>query len=349
MYELTETQTALVERFAKGEARSGESAGGFRVIGRGKTRASLVYRGREKGSQVEELLATFVPNGRVRYPISNAAELRYANTQMVYGERTAEPRWRSSNNGERAVQRALRESGAIPIPFNALEEAGLKPRQVHIIEKGPAEQIVERVIDNGETKQLERHFVGACLFEATGVGFLFDLDRRELGFGRLNSFIVQLPSPVAATIAQAYESLKPQAVRDAEAKDLVVLRQGEWFFIPVNREPLVNLVVANRMLATLGRPIATATELAKRMGLLGWNSTVMRALQACGIAEGQLQAGENRPNSVEQLVREADGSTLVKGQVYHTGREHEPLVLESWHRVVPNTATKSWTVTGRVD
>lgn len=37
------------------------------------------------------------------------------------------------------------------------------------------------------------------------------------------------------------------------------------------------------------------------------------------------------------------------GAVTHTGREHRPLYLPGWHKVVSNTATANWTVSGAVD
>lgn len=63
---------------------------------------------------------------------------------------------------------------------------------------------------------------------------------------------------------------------------------------------------------------------------------------------GELRAGENRPNRVDKLFIE-DGVSYVKGEVTHTGREHEPIVLEDWHKAIPNTAIKSFTITGSID
>ena len=63
---------------------------------------------------------------------------------------------------------------------------------------------------------------------------------------------------------------------------------------------------------------------------------------------GELRAGENRPNSVDKLFIE-NNVNYVKGEVTHTGREHEPITLKNWHKAIPNTAIKSFTITGNID
>jgi len=49
-------------------------------------------------------------------------------------------------------------------------------------------------------------------------------------------FIAQVPSTID-TLAEALESLKPAAVKRAEVNGADVKRQGDWYFIPVNRKP----------------------------------------------------------------------------------------------------------------
>lgn len=63
---------------------------------------------------------------------------------------------------------------------------------------------------------------------------------------------------------------------------------------------------------------------------------------------GELKAGDNRPNSVDKLFIE-NGIHYAKGRVEHTGREHEPITLKSWYKAIPNTAIKSFTITGNID
>ena len=63
---------------------------------------------------------------------------------------------------------------------------------------------------------------------------------------------------------------------------------------------------------------------------------------------GELRAGANRPNRVGKLFIE-DSINYVKGSITHTGREHEPIELNTWHKAIPNTAIKSFTITGNID
>lgn len=53
------------------------------------------------------------------------------------------------------------------------------------------------------------------------------------GFDENQYFISRLPVP-CKTIVEAYEALKPEIVKQAIAEGKKVLRQGEWFFIPVS-------------------------------------------------------------------------------------------------------------------
>lgn len=64
---------------------------------------------------------------------------------------------------------------------------------------------------------------------------------------------------------------------------------------------------------------------------------------------GTLQAGDNRPNNVEKMVKVSETEVYVKGKVTHSGREHEPIILRDWHKAIANTATKSFTITGNID
>lgn len=65
---------------------------------------------------------------------------------------------------------------------------------------------------------------------------------------------------------------------------------------------------------------------------------------------GNIQAGDNRPNRVSHLYMDLkNDKTYCKGKVSHTGREHEDIQLEGWHLAVPNTATKSFTISGNID
>lgn len=99
-------------------------------------------------------------------------------------------------------------------------------------------------------------------------------------------------------------------------------------------------------------------QLRKRIG--DYNNKVTKYKQLTKVEEelqkkyqifdygGKLRAGTNRPNSVSKLVIHK-GINYVKGRISHDGREHEDINLNVWHKAIPNTATKSFTITGNID
>lgn len=188
-----------------------------------------------------------------------------------------------------------------------------------------------------------RHFTGARLFQIGDKRFLLDVDRNELPHGIVNPFLVELPDASVNTVADAYESLKPQLVIDAEIAEAYdslkpqtkskVLRQGEWFFVPTTQ------IEKQQASEALRDVVETAL---KNNHADSWSWQVENA------GRGVLRAGRNRPNNVTKFV-ELNGKFYVSGTVSHTGREHADLDLKDWYQAIPNTATTSWTITGDID
>lgn len=235
-----------------------------------------------------------------------------------------------NGRGQAQIQAIL--SGCIPmLPFQAFVEAKLDLLKARVVAQGPQEQVgvKDREYDKKKREYGDvikpRHFIGACLFEMQGKFFLFDIDRNEIQNGIFNPFIVELPG-ASESIEAAYDSLKPAEVKEAERRGLKVLRQGEWFFIPVkgSYEPVKDDERGGRVL------------------------------------RGELRAGDNRPNYAEKFFGRVQESQnrwgrneisveLVSGTVEHSGREHAPINLKGWYKPVPNTSVKSFTLTGDVD
>lgn len=214
------------------------------------------------------------------------------------------------------------------VPFGVFIEAGLNLNNIRILDRGPEETVVrnEREYDAEKEEHVNVpvtvHFTGASLFQVDDKMFLFDIDRREIDHKVFNPFLVQLQVP-ARTIAEAYQTLKPQAVLDAESKGLTVLRQGEWFFIPVQGDFKPVMDDANSWRGQRNDGKATPQPL-------------------------ELRAGRNRPNTAEMYTN--FGKTkYVTGKVSHSGREHADLILKGWFEAVPNTSIQSFTLTGDVD
>lgn len=255
-------------------------------------------------------------NGEVLF-VGNSSVLPLIGRTSAWGRE-------SLNRGATDVQTRLSRHIQM-IPFSVFTDANLDLTKINILDRGP-EKTVTRTEEkyNSKTQENDKidvdvHFTGASLFEVDGRLFLFDIDQREIKHKIFNAFLVELTNP-SRTIADAYQSLKPQAVIDAEAKGLEVRRQGEWFFIPVKGEFEVNM----------HRP--------------QWGNDKGKLVPI----PLDLRAGENRPNKVTQHAI-VGKTTYVTGKVSHTGREHADMMLKGWYLPVPNTSIRSFTLTGDVD
>lgn len=207
------------------------------------------------------------------------------------------------------------------IPFSVFFESGLNLMNIEILARGPEKTVIRNEEKyNAKTREndiipVEVHFTGASLFKVEDKVFLFDIDQHEIKHKIFNAFLVQLKES-ASSIEQAYENLKPQAVKDAEKQGLEILRQGEWFFIPVQG------------------------EFEAKKATSQWSKLEFEPLT--------LRAGRNRPNNVTKHSK-VDGVEYVTGIVEHSGHEHASLTLKGWYLPVPNTSIESFTLTGDVD
>lgn len=110
----------------------------------------------------------------------------------------------------------------------------------------------------------------------------------------------------------------PSEVKDAIKEGKTVLRQGEWFFIPVEGEFQAK-TVKNQ-----------------------WSGKEEKQ-------RAELKAGPNRPNYATNMHESVTLGLLVSGKVSHSGREHADLNLNGWYKPVVNTSIRSFTITGDVD
>lgn len=235
--------------------------------------------------------------------------------------------------GQSLIQKSIRGIAKYSIPFNVLESADLKFSETKVLEQGPESTHTAKV-NNWESKTVERHFTGALLLENAGRKFLMDIDRVEIEHQIFNAFFVEVSSSVKS-IAEAYESMKPQVVRDAEAKGIEVKRQGEWFFIATDK----TVTLEDNHIQT-------------------WkNSDLEKQVHGFDVAHGK-----GRPNRLFKPVGFGDLDQLVCGTVTHSGREHAPLdlgqqssgkdgeliTLKLWE-LVGNTTVSNFTITGDVD
>lgn len=65
-----------------------------------------------------------------------------------------------------------------------------------------------------------------------------------------------------------------------------------------------------------------------------------------------LRVGNNRPNSVSEVAKRiVDEEEVIycRGSVQHSGREHRPIMLPTWHIAMPNTSVASFNIIGDID
>lgn len=292
---------------------------------------ALVYRDviTEHGnlSPVEETLAIRTKDGVI---IGNSSILTYTERKVAFGRTMS--RW--GRAAETEVQRQLAQR-FVMLPFSVFKQASLNLFNLKVLEDSGSEKVtIERSkqVKKGyaykTVKYLDEdvHFTGAKLFSLldrvknTNVIYLFDIDRNEIKHHIMNPFLVKLTDSSVKTIAEAYESLKPDTVKQAERAKIEVLRQGEWFFIKTGHE------------IEDFNPVKETNS---------WTNNEFQELR--------LSAGPNRPNFVSKHVDLGKGGHLVSGVVRHSGREHKDLELNGWFIPIANTAQESVTITGEID
>jgi hypothetical protein len=129
-------------------------------------------------------------------------------------------------------------------------------------------------------------------------------ERRFLcGKDDLHFFAVQIWE--GSTVEEAHESLRPQEVREALGRNSgPVLRQGEWFFLPLETE---NRGAIDEHFRTSPRPV----------------------FRDAPVGDG------NQPHVASEVVEIRSRSLVfARGHVAH--RDHRTLWIEDWRRVVRN-------------
>jgi hypothetical protein len=163
-------------------------------------------------------------------------------------------------------------------------------------------------------RPLSRHTLGGVLLKKDKNYYLSSMDFEE----RIpNYFLSHLPHKVK-TVPEAFESLKPQIIRDKEHEGVLIKRQGDIF---VYRTDL------------------TLKEVRKQVGIevkpYKWH-----------------QLFDSNHFATEGM--EFKGCHLVRGCLYHNPERRRPdhrriTINDGWYLAVKNTAIKSWSARGRVD
>ncbi|GAB5403346.1 MAG: hypothetical protein Aurels2KO_15770 [Aureliella sp.] len=166
-------------------------------------------------------------------------------------------------------------------------------------------------------------------------------------------FVAGLPdgAPVG-NVRQAMESLQPAAVQEAVSKKRVsskarnrrknaaFLRQGEWFFLPVdNMRVAPALVLKNEPMRRSSGGKPHWAEFCYRTGGETVYVSPRRPAGLTSVEYKKLVATNPRAKSWNWQAMQRNPGVYVQGKIRHA--DHATLCLRSWHRVVMNTEDQS--------
>ena len=166
-------------------------------------------------------------------------------------------------------------------------------------------------------------------------------------------FVAGIPeSAPVGTVRQAKEALQPREVRNAVArkhvsmksrnrrKNSAFIRQGEWFFIPVEK------LVVDESLVLKNEPLRRGNG-----GKPHWVDQCFRTggvtVHVChrypsGVTDKQFRAilsGNSNAKRWGWRAMRKNPGVYVRGRVRHP--DHATIELDGWHRVVMNTENQS--------
>jgi hypothetical protein len=149
----------------------------------------------------------------------------------------------------------------------------------------------------------------------------------------------------AVNIWEAKQDLKPAVVKAKEVavkpknrqkrKNDAFLRQGEWFFVPVDQK----LVPANPVIHNdepMSRPGGGKPHIVEECFRLGGRQVMVK-----GAVVLTQQEFNNLPESQKYgyMSRTADATVFVRGYVKHP--DHETIHLKEWHSIMMNEEKRS--------
>jgi hypothetical protein len=201
-----------------------------------------------------------------------------------------------------------------PIPLRQLQ------RGVGIVVPSAGErwQEITEKDKHGQPQTRRVHTLGDSVVRVHDRYYLSAVDPTGQGAGMY--FLAELLADrPPATLAEAFNFLKPREVREAEARGANVRRQGEWFAIPTQH-----------LTSELMRDVDRGLAVYRQRHVLG--------------RDGHHQLEE----AVLYQVGPRKGEVYARGMLTHTQDEHVDLDLGTirWHKVVHSIQGASYTLSG---
>lgn len=175
-------------------------------------------------------------------------------------------------------------------------------------------------------------------------------DKFLCGHDERDWFIARIPGNRSATnVITAKEALKPNLVLTAQEtkgvrpknknrrRNEAFIRQGEWFFIPAPEvKPMKWVILQDEPVVRTrgGKP-----HMAEFLYRIGGKTIYTNPKYPRPLSENEyrrlLRSGEKIRGQFR--VQRLDPMVYVKGRITHA--DHKTVLLDGWHRVVPNTET----------
>ncbi len=169
-----------------------------------------------------------------------------------------------------------------------------------------------------------------------------------MGMDESHLFICRLPT-AAATVAEAHRILAPDEVHDRRARKEKVLRQGEWFFTPVNRSVVdIEALIKehgfhkNHRIGPVGRRgrAHIADEMIRVPHRVPYSADQMKGFRAQFASRPRFGAFRMPDGTVITRASDipsfrVDFKEYVRGSIKHP--DHHALRLPDWHSVAVNT------------
>lgn len=166
-------------------------------------------------------------------------------------------------------------------------------------------------------------------------------------------FVAAVPERASvSSVKTAFDALKPSAVRAVETRlgvkprhrnrrrNEAFVRQGEWFFVPVENQLLVDerLALRNEPISRGGGKPHLCEQLVRQGGQLVYVSN-QHPLGLTEVQHRQLISRKPELRHLHWVVQRRNPSVFVRGRVRHP--DHKTIVLDGWHQVLMNTENES--------
>jgi hypothetical protein len=165
-------------------------------------------------------------------------------------------------------------------------------------------------------------------------------------------FVAAVPERAAASnVKTAFEALRPTAVRFEldrrkvkrkkrnRRRNEAFLRQGEWFFVPVDARDFPDLLIrrSEPLRRGAGKP-----HICEELVRVGGELVYVSPQHPNGLTESQYRKLLSRKPKLRNLgwiPQRRNPGVFVRGKVRHA--DHKTVVLNGWHQVLMNTETES--------